>query len=446
VFRPRAKYVRDPRIPGVLPPGYRKPDTSAEIEEDSFIFSAGKFNRSQPPSADEYRKVMRAIETLYQTARFTFDKDWCSRSSIRREVEGAGTNKQGSTGYGEQAKTIGEAIEKYGIEEIVNRVERRIAEIKTGRFEAVTTYFVKQEPTSISKIKERRPRIVANMDYITRIACSCFLNRHIMAVVRNSHTVPSKYGVSLFHGGAARFVEQMNDFTPHYHATDKKFYDATAAGYSFTAYQDFVTRQCNNPEDMDEQFFTEMIKLHALKPKIVLSSGLVLKQVEPGVMPSGAKFTIDKNSFDQVFYKVWFCIRRYGYFDLTKHDIASVGDDTLEKLEPLHLLEYEQFQKDIGLVLHETKSGYMTDLEFIGSKFKYINGVAYAHPAYFEKNLWNLMMKEKNKLRFLPETLASYCANYAHSEHFGYFYDLLKLHGGEYLRSPKWFLDLHDAE
>jgi len=378
---------------------------------------------------------MRVIEDMYSAAKWEYDPGWDSLESIEKEIEGSGTNKQGSTGYGEEARTIAEAIEKYGVAEIARKVKTRIEQFKDSANPIGPTmeYFIKREPTKRKKMVERRPRIIANMDYVTRIACSMFFNSHIRATVKNSSDIPTTYGYSWKGGGTDRMFRKYDDGKADKVEVDKKNYDATASGWGYKAYGEFVgPRQCRNWVDVPQRSkdFMWNVLMYLAKPGFIhLSNGLILEQIEEGIMKSGAKITIDKNSFDQVYIRVWYEEECNGGWDPTCWILAT-GDDTLERLKGA-MGPYLDFINSKGFVAHEALQGRMLDLSYVGLQFRRLhNGVVVSTPKYYDKNLWSLKYKEKNKVALFPETLRSFCIEYAWSDHFPYFHKLLRDYGG----------------
>jgi hypothetical protein len=282
--------------------------------------------------------------------------------------------------------------------------------------------------------------LIANIDFITRIATACYMRPYLDKIRDSARDIPSKYGYQWLYGGANEFIIFTDDGTKNYIVTDKGYYDASASGWGYTLYRDHVLNLCD--EIHDSQFFYNIIDWHSKPTRIYLSDGTILKQVVPGVMKSGAVFTIDKNSSDQVDIRLLFDIRRG--LESKQDDINATGDDTIEHLSSSAHEEYVSFQNSLGFSVKEYASGYLTDLDFVGKRFRRIGNQWHVVPAYYNKNKWALMVKEKNSFKFLSQTLRSYCIEYAMSEHFSEFYGLLQTVGEPSDRaSESWFKTHH---
>lgn len=277
-----------------------------------------------------------------------------------------------------------------------------------------------------------------------KLVVGAFMRRYLDAAVKAVEDTPSKYAYSWEHGGSQRFFAKHDDRSDNWVAIDKATYDATSPGWSYDGYEEHVFRLCVNQKDFDRVMWKAIIDYHACPQVIVLSCGLVLRQLDPGTVKSGSMMTIDKNSVDQVFYKIWYCVRRYGEYVHRLDAVFAVGDDTIERVRRGDVSSYVEFLTEKGLYPHEVETGRLIDLNFVGKKFKWIAGYGIVCvPNYFEKNLWAIMVKEKRRFAFYAETLDSYCSLYAHSEHFSFFHDLLvSCDRPDLLRSPEYYRSL----
>jgi hypothetical protein len=245
-------------------------------------------------------------------------------------------------------------------------------------------------------------------------------------------------------GGVDRYFKQRDDFTASYMACDKQYWESTVPGWMYDSYFTHVYNLCDNPSEFDQQFFRNCLAWHSKPNRIVLSSGAVFEQVDRGVMKSGSLFTIDFNSFAQVYIKAWACITEYGYWD--SHDMFcdAVGDDTLDRNPPGFDEKYIDFINEKGFVAHEYHSGHLIELDFVGNSFKRVGCQVHIVPAYFEKHLWALQMKDAKSFGEFEQVLHSHCINYAMSDKFEFFHGLLLKYGAvELRRSAQWFQNLH---
>lgn len=323
--------------------------------------------------------------------------------------------------------------------------------LKSGVRSFPVEVFVKREPTKVSKLRERRPRIIANLPLLVKVATAAFMRSYLDKMAASATFTPSKYGYCWLKGGINRFFRKHDDGSDNWVAIDKKYYDATVPGWTWLLYRSFVPRMCRNVESFDFEMWDAIIEYHSCPQVTILSIGLVFRQTEPGRMPSGSMCTIDKNSLDQIIYKIWFCFEKRGVFNTLLDKIFSVGDDTLERCRDGDCAEYVQFQRDIGLRPHEMKTGFLIDLNFVGKTFQRTKWGVVGLPAYFEKNLWSIMCKEKKKLadeKFLS-TLDSYCIEYAHHPKFEFFYEIFRAHddvSSPKQRSKEYYREMHFEE
>lgn len=330
-------------------------------------------------------------------------------------------------------------------------VIQTVALLKSGVRSFPVELFVKREPTKVSKLRERRPRIIANLPLLVKIATAAFMRSYLDKMASSADATPSKYAYCWLKGGVDRFFRRFDDKSDNWVAIDKKNYDATVSGWSWSLYHKFVPRMCVNRKDFDVQMWTAIIEYHSRPQVFILSNGLVFQQTEDGRMPSGSMCTIDKNSIDQVAIKIWFCFEKRRVYNASLDGIFSVGDDTLERCRDGDCADYVKFQRDKGYLPHEMKTGFLVDLNFVGKNFKRTKYGVVGVPAYYEKNLWSLMCKEKKKLAddIFLQTLDSYCIEYAHHPEFLFFYELY----GKYddpsaprRRSVDYYLEMHYGE
>lgn len=126
---------------------------------------------------------------------------------------------------------------------------------------------------------------------------------------------------------------------------DKSKWDWTVPSWLWSWEKELRERLCHH---MPSDFKTVWdARYHMLSTTdVVFSDGTHLsrRDASPGIMPSGSKITISANSHFQVLLKISAAQELSpGGFSEEKHKVASMGDDTLERLHDIDLADYEGY-------------------------------------------------------------------------------------------------------
>lgn len=393
------------------------------------------------------------MERLYAAGKYRAKKDWCSEENLCKEIlSQRRKNPNSSTGYGEQQHTLTLLLEKESVESLARRCQAAYALLREDKYDGTVTFFVKREPLTTSKLDDRRPRLIANLPLLIKILTGALLRPYLDRQCEACEDIPSKHGYTWVKGGTHRFFRRYDDMTPNHLECDKKNHDATVPGCAYPEYQKHIERLCMNPEDFDSEACTLLLNYHAKPDRILLSNGTLLRQVDPGVIKSGGIMTIDMNSWWQVFNKVGFVLTKRPFFEEKYEWCAAVGDDTIDRMRPGEASEYLAYLNSKGFITQDEKQGFLLDLSFVGKTFAKVDELYVFKPKYFDKNVWSLTWKEPRHFDDFEATLDSYCTEYAYSEHFKTFHNLLlkeavsddgQLRPDSRWRSEKYYKSMH---
>nr|UGO57359.1 MAG: hypothetical protein 1 [Riboviria sp.] len=375
------------------------------------------------------------MEKLYESVRVTH-YDWATYENFLFCLDMLEHSSSPGFPYNQDNPTIGGWLGYDGLMYDPERVQllwfavQRL--IEEEEIDALWRVFIKKEPHKLTKAENNRWRLIMccplDVQVLWQMLFSKMNNREIQQAIE----IPSIQGMRIPYGGWKLYYR-------------KWVRDGTTMGADMTAW-DWTFRDWMLELDLelrrrltttDNDWYTQAQKLYrnAFQDcKLLLSSGRVFQQVQPGLMKSGCVNTISSNSHAQVMLHILYSIRKGISVEPM---VFAVGDDTLK--HPMHLEDlsmYERFGVKIKTV-SET-------LEFLGREWNE-EGM---RPMYTSKHLFKLMTQKDD---LLPETLDSYLREYVNAP---LEYDLLeklvrelslesKVHSREYY---KFWLDNPLAE
>jgi len=273
--------------------------------------------------------------------------------------------------------------------------------------------FVKPEPHKIQKIIEGRLRLIWALPLEYQLVHRLFLDSSLTSEIANFREIPSKGGMSNVRGGFHRLFKDLDDGTDGICDKDMKGWDMSASQHTILMERDVRWRLCVNPNDVFKRGFDACYD-SLLKSRVIFSDGTILEQLEAGIVRSGSMITLSGNSRMQVINKVYFCLVRFGLYENQQHKVASIGDDTLERLREKFKLDYMRFLSSIGYTCKEAEFGRLEDRTFCSHKFfKHKSGVYVPVPLNWNKHAFALTCKESSKTAFYPDQLLSLMLEYA---------------------------------
>lgn len=416
VFASNKPWMPDDRIPWEAPSNYVQPETGGQAEYDSLQYHVQNFynvHRSAPANAGA---VLDVVERMYASARWHLPIDWCSEQRIREAI--ISVHMTSSCGYPYMLvhQTNRQFIEDIGLERIVVMVKNRIQDYLDIGPEASDPIrlFVKDEPHKSEKAKLKRWRLIWSVSVIDQIVDTVLFGKSIDAENANHLTIPSKVGLNFYEGGANTFMKQLDDGTnrQNWIKTDKSAWDWTYAEWLDTFDLNCRARLCY---EQTEEWFHNWYRLAVVRGKsctykrIVLSDGTQYQQTRGGIVDSGGKRTISKNSRSQVALRVAYDLTVGNNVDLLR--LAAMGDDTVEQMFEDPKI-YCDFLLALRFIVKEKpKLELLKEMEFCSHRFIKRHGHWVMLPTNWEKHKFRLKFNSKSADILVP-TLSSLCLEY----------------------------------
>ncbi len=393
---------------------------------------------------------MSKIEVLYADAKWKIPDNWDSEENILEKIRSVNMQSNPGIPLVLNGKTNGEMIEAIGENVLVYKIKERIEQLKKGELVSdLVRLFVKQEPHSKEKADLERWRLIWLVSFTDQVIDALLFDPSIDSEIEHHRTIPSKPGWTWLKGGLNDFKNQMDDFSDKLGTSDKSSWDWTVQYWEYLCDLERRQRLCINPDHPSAQefFYLQKLRYQILScGKIQFSDGEAFQQTINGIVRSGSKITISINSFCQVFNKVLYCEAFCeGGFQEKKHKIAAIGDDAFERFHGIDIDHYKKFlEETCGHIVKYIQLGKFMDLHFCSHNFTMYNGICVGVPDNLDRHLYRLKIKEKSKIGYLTEQLASYCIEHAHNPvAFKIFYDKLVQLDQSKARSPQYYKDLH---
>lgn len=251
--------------------------------------------------------------------------------------------------------------------------------------------FIKPEPLKLKKIEEERYRLISSVSVVDQILDHMLFDECNDAFLENHQNIPNKAGWSPYVGGWRMMPR------PRKTAVDKKTWDWSVRVWLLEMDLQFRMEMCENMNERWKQLASMRYQQLFLNPTFITSGGLVLRQLQAGVMKSGCVNTISSNSSMQVMLHILVCL----VLKIPIDWIMSLGDDTLqENVERMR--EYVDELEKYCHVKH-----YVNANEFAGFRFgKTIE------PLYNGKHAFQLSHLDE---KYLNEVSRSYVLMYHRS-------------------------------
>lgn len=387
---------------------YGDPDVSSMAERESFLLQVKFVNQSKEPENTE--RVRAEMERLFEPARWTWRTVNVSRLlEVVRNVN-TGENRKKSPGVPlcHMFQTNGDVIDHYGEAGIVKLVAHRLNAYRRAlpgqQVMDPIRVFVKREPHKVSKIKEKRWRLIWSMGLIDRLVNDLLFGDLAKAEIANFDEIPSQPGLGFFEGNWDRLAHRLIGNPPceRFAAMDISGWDMSVPGWGYDAYLDGVFRRCKNKGDIckEDEAAMRHVFWNVSQCRVRFSDGTEIEQSFRGICKSGWALTISFNCWLRAYVQKCSKIRRHGHFNDQTDFIVTMGDDSLERApnEDIDAM-IKDFNSWGFRVKGEAQVGPLDKMEFCGSGFRlnkdFNRWVWIANPTHFDKHVRNLQRKEK---------------------------------------------------
>lgn len=300
-----------------------------------------------------------------------------------------------------EAPTIGEWLGWDGVwysEQQISRLWFDVSNVMDMNVEIVLRLFIKSEPHKMEKVKEGRWRLIMASPLSFQVVWHMLFSYMNDLEIEHSYSIPSQQGFVPVKGGWIQYLQlwQQRGYDT---GLDKRAWDWNVPGWLLDLDLTFRYRMGRGSK-MDEWMklarwlYDEMF----VHPKIVTSSGVMLRQKYPGIMKSGCVNTISTNSHMQIMVHIFACLDQgVGIYPLP----VACGDDTLQRKD--QAVDVDCYAR-YGAIVKSASEG----LEFVGHEFLMTGPV----PLYFSKHLEKA--KYVSDLE-LPQYLDSMARMYCHA-------------------------------
>lgn len=293
-----------------------------------------------------------------------------------------------------------------------NLLWQMVLDVFAGRYQHVFKVFIKREPHTKAKASEGRWRMIMASSLPVQVAWHMTIGHQENKFLK-TYKNPLMHSLVYFGGGWKLF----NRFSQQHGlewCADKSGWDWNSPHWVYKLCKELRLRLENNATDEWVRVLDLLYSDSYEQSKVILSTGTVLQQEDPGLMKSGTVPTISDNGIAQVALHV-LAERR---LRAKPTMLVATGDDTFQQ-KPADPESYVYTLQRAGCIVKEYGEGR----DFMGFEIS-SNGI---RPKYLTKHLINLKMQRRE---FLAETLEGYLRIYAHCrEHFDFFRNIAKRMG-----------------
>ncbi|APG75636.1 hypothetical protein [Hubei sobemo-like virus 43] len=378
-------------------------DELASLKAHAEFFRQSRESGLEVEPLDRER-ILHACETAYAAARYSLPSDWLEKTHFYRVVYDLEFRSSPGYPYCLASSTIGDWLGWNGVGCDGEKLEELwfdVLAFLSGERDSFYRVFIKSEPHTLAKRDAGRWRLIICPPLYEQVAWTMVFGPGNDREIETVGRTPSMQGMSL-PGGLWKdwlAIFQQRGLNV---AMDKSAWDWTAHEQLISMDLELRHRLLTGPNRGRWRQLAERLYDGAFNhPRLVLSSGAVYQQTEPGVMKSGCVNTISSNSHMQVFVHCLACLR-YG-LPLTPLPVA-VGDDTLSSLS--NLVEPSAY-RFTGAVVKEVD----LDMHFVGHRW-YESGPV---PTYSAKHFVRFAVTGAD---YVPDFLDSMVRLYAHHEGF----------------------------
>lgn len=386
------------------------------------------------PSERMLESAFAVMEKAYSLTKMAIPEDLLSFESYQRAVQRLENSSSPGWPYTSRAPTIGDYLGFDGAnydDVMIQSLWNDVCVLIDGDFtDVMYTVFIKDEPHSASKVAEDRWRLIIasplNVQVLWHMMFAWMNDKHIQC----SYEIPSQQGIQMNAGGWRKYMGQWRSKGLNM-GLDKRAWDWTVPGWKIRAILDFRSRMVYGRQkdvwlDMALRLYNSMFSECLLQT----SSGIIFRQLVPGIMKSGCVNTISDNSMMQVLDHVLSCnILGISVYPLP----VCCGDDTLQNKEQVMDLSV---YASLGAIVKSATEG----LEFVGHDFV----DAGPQPLYLEKHLYKISYVKED---ILPDVLDAMLRMYVYSPYYYVWYDVVRFLGMEHLmRSREYYLAWYEYQ
>jgi len=320
--------------------------------------------------------------------------------------------------YLKAAPTIGKWLEWNG--ESVSPVKLQLLwydtqRVMAGQFDHHFRVFVKDEPHSAAKVRDKRWRLIIASALPVQMAWRLAFQHQNEYLNAHPYSTPSAHGLVFCYGGWRRFKHhaQTNGFKI---SRDISAWDINAPGWITRLTCRLRQRWGGPPKWL--ALVASLYRDAFEDSKLQFSNGWILQQTFPGYMKSGLYNTIADNSLHMGKLHIAACV----HANEPIQPWLATGDDVLQQsITPRYISEVAR----MGITIKE----WHPELIFMGTSF-----VDKPVPMYFAKHLAKYATASANR----AEIVESYARYYAHSPLFK-FWKQLALSGNTMVKSPHYY-------
>lgn len=341
---------------------------------------------------------MMKMKEIWEDAKWELPEDFMQKTHYLRVLKKIDWTSSPGYPYMRRAPTNGDLFRcKEGIpdpakvDEMWEMVQSQIRE----RVSDPIRLFVKAEPHKIKKIEQGRYRLISSVSVIDQIIDHMLFSEMNEKLIENWMTVPSKIGWSPVWGGWRAIPKET------WRASDKSSWDWTVHLWLVEMVLELRAALCQTQGKLFEQWFELALwryKELYVSPLFVTSGGIVLRQVNPGIMKSGCVNTISDNSVMQSLIHVRVCLE----MGIPPRKMYCMGDDTLEEDGP-NASEYLEKLGQYSILKESALVNEFAGFRFMGKRIE---------PLYKGKHAFTLLHVDPS---VLPELTSSYLLLYHRS-------------------------------
>lgn len=407
---------------GYQPGIFEYPDMSAESEERSVLNHLKLFDEraamvKEPPTEKEMFRLVALVSKQLEANKFEPDSGYKTVEGLQRIINSSLIKPGKSSGYPHCTnglptnQQVIAAMGDAGLAQTTLNEWNESFDLKA---------FNKSEPTKKSKLAQGMPRIIVGLPLHKLLKHASVFKNLAFSMTDNWKKSPVKYAFA--HGNAGH-IENLAQWLGRgkLQESDKKNWDYMFQEWCFVAcrkiVQELAVRPLNMPEEEFAQYLVDVEAAFAeicVNSRYRTSSGHVYSPKANGIMKSGWFLTIVVNSMAQITLNT-LVLMRLGCTDeeiLDKHKIVAGGDDVLQTLDGIDLVEYAKIAARLGMPIEEfVERESFAKCEFFSHEIMLdeLTGSWKFLPVRFSKHIENL---KKVKTEDLPQALRSAMGNW----------------------------------
>lgn len=259
-------------------------------------------------------------------------------------------------------------------------------ELKTRPLFGLVRLFVKREPHKLSKIEEKRFRLISSVGIVDQIIGQILFRPLDEFELDNYHSLPVKVGMTTTNGDLYKVMSWLGKGP--YVDIDKSAWDWTVPEWLFDMHAEVRARLFEKFGQRDLALAVRNYYKALKHPYLCLSDGETFRLPFP-IQLSGGVSTLSDNSRSSLFLRLVYdqlCGKEIDF-----HSLIALGDDTNEVL-PANLEHYLAWLKSQGLTTKVSSPTYsLFDLEFCSRHLVAVQqGYGHVFTSY-KKQIWNFI-------------------------------------------------------